>query len=86
MCINFKDPEDDLEKALLTTDDGEILTEVPGIVLFDNEETRQFYQDYPDLKVYLPPVVYRENILQMQEKVSLIFYSLSSMRVGYKDM
>ncbi|ODN04067.1 Regulator of nonsense transcripts 2 [Orchesella cincta] len=62
------DPEDELEKALLTTEDGEILTEVPGIVLFDNEEVRQFYQDYPDLKVYLPPVVYRDNILQMQEK------------------
>lgn len=52
----------------MTTEDGEVLTEVPGIVLFDNEETRQFYQDYPDLKVYLPPVVYRDNILQMQEK------------------
>lgn len=63
------DPEDELEKALLTTEDGEVLTEVPGIVLFDNEESRQFYQDYPDLKVYLPPVVYRDNILQMQEKV-----------------
>ncbi|ODN04867.1 Regulator of nonsense transcripts UPF2 [Orchesella cincta] len=47
------DPEDEFEKALLMNEDGEILTEVPGIVLFEDEETRQFYQDLPDLKTHL---------------------------------
>jgi len=49
----FADPEDEFEKALLMTEDGEVLTEVPGIVLFEEEETRQFYQDLPDLKTCL---------------------------------
>ncbi|CAL8125382.1 unnamed protein product [Orchesella dallaii] len=47
------DPDDEFAKALLMSEDGEILTEVPGIVLFEDEETRQFYQDLPDLKTYM---------------------------------
>lgn len=42
---------------------------VPGIIIFEDEETRSFYQDFKDLKVYLPPVAYRESIQQVAEEV-----------------
>jgi len=51
------------------TDNGEELTAVPGIVIFEDEETRAFYQDFKDLKVHLPPVAYRDNIQQTAEQV-----------------
>ncbi len=42
---------------------------VPGIIIFEDEDTRSFYQDFKDMKVYLPPVAYREALQQAAEEV-----------------
>jgi hypothetical protein len=66
------DPEDEEERALLMAGNGEEFAAVPGIFIFDDEETRSFYQDFKDLKVFLPPVAYRETVQQVAEQVRLV--------------
>lgn len=69
LCIYCIDPEEEEEKAMLRSESGELMDTVPGIIIFEEEETRSFYQDFKDLKVYLPPVAYRESVQQAAEEV-----------------
>ncbi|XP_035701719.1 regulator of nonsense transcripts 2 isoform X3 [Folsomia candida] len=66
------DPEEEEEKAMLRSESGELMDTVPGIIIFEEEETRSFYQDFKDLKVYLPPVAYRESVQQAAEETERI--------------
>lgn len=59
---------------MLRTESGEIMDVVPGIILFEDEETRAFYQDFKDLRVYLPPVAYRESLQLAAEEVFFHYF------------
>lgn len=69
----FTDPEEEEERAMLMTESGEMMESVPGIILFEDEDTRAFYQDFKDLRVYLPHVAYRESVQQATEEVQITY-------------
>jgi len=67
VCVDPEAEEDNVELVDESAGDGAAAS---WMSVFEDEETRTFYQDFPDLKVYLPPVAYRDNLKQTAEKVN----------------
>jgi len=68
-CLHqYSDPEEEALEDLLGLDGA---AEAGGEVgsFFDDDETRGFYQDLPDLTKYLTSAAKRENALHLEKEV-----------------
>jgi len=63
---------DEVDDDLPVLGDGIETETVSRSTFFDDEETRSFYQDLPDLTKYLTNAAKRENTLLLEKQVKLI--------------